>query len=528
MAQHDPKVIRSNFRGGVRTYYSYDDELYAGTFPEEWAHDHAPETGPKDCENCRDHGFWNGVFMLYCANCAIHVYKGTRGKGASGPGEEFDIPKNRGFDSAFDTYLYNVNLHDVGDTDFHDSIAEIVNRYASEFIHRNPRDVLAAFARMNDELRGNGDGDGEREEYVEYRIDTNSFTEVSEFGRSPTLTFGSRLALNGTHEHMTDHNEERMGYDYDIAAATADAAYDDADYPDQNEHVAEAGPSAFDWDESGRRRFYRMGYDEYRMDYDSDDDANEYDVDDDDEYDRRRNCHDSRTVCYDSDNEHTRHRYQQYIPSKDECVLNPLTPENERERYTYTESEPEQPSSPPTSSGQNVRQDSVYQHNGPHTATSEDDFDYFWNSGQSVEQYRRDQGIKYYGGYEEAHSLNTQESVPEPDMPFEPETETESCVFSEREPELDEAVHCMICENTKFTCACDEDLIHQSVFCYTCENPRYICNCSEESRNQTHYCLHCTKVKYQCICVGENSVYLRVARKYCIQQCSVPDDEEEI
>ena len=86
----------------------------------------------------------------------------------------------------------------------------------------------------------------------------------------------------------------------------------------------------------------------------------------------------------------------------------------------------------------------------------------------------------------------------------------------------------MICENTKFTCACDEDLIHQSVFCYTCENPRYICNCSEESRNQTHYCLHCTKVKYQCICVGENSVYLRVARKYCMQQCSVPDGEEEI
>ncbi len=70
MAQHDPQVIRSSFRGCVRTYYSYDDELYAGTFPEEWAKDHAPETGPKECENCRDHGFWNGVFMLYCANCA--------------------------------------------------------------------------------------------------------------------------------------------------------------------------------------------------------------------------------------------------------------------------------------------------------------------------------------------------------------------------------------------------------------------------------------------------------------------------
>ena len=393
MAQFNALEIRSSFRGCVRTYYSYDDELYAGTFPEEWAKDHAPETGPKECENCRDHGFWNGVFMLYCANCAIYVYEGTRGKGASGPGEEFDIPKNRGFESAFDTYLYNVNLHDVGDTDFCDSLANAVNRYASEFIHRNPRDVLAAFARMNDELYGKDKhadededkGEGEYEDDVGYFIDTN-----------------------GT--HMTD--ELFSKYD-------------------------------------------GKGYSEVDIDYVIA--ANN----------RRQAEEDCRTM-------------------------------------------------------------------------NRDDFDYYWNSGESVEQYYRDIGESLTRVTDSAMSrrldedkclLNTHqsmvedvpESVPEHEMCLDDSdsdsySDSDSDSDTDQDMPLDETVHCMICENTKYCCACDEDVIHQSVFCYTCENPKYNCNCSEESRNQTHYCLDCTKVKYNCICVGENSVYMRIARKYCMQQ----------
>ena len=452
MAQYDPKVIRSSFRGCVRTYYSYDDELYAGTFPEEWAMDHAPETGPKDCENCRNLCF-NGVFLGYCGNCAIHVYNGTRCKGFISPGVELHNSYNHDYDSAFDLYLYEVNLHDVGDTDIHDTMAEIINRYASEFIHRNPRDVLAAFARMNDELCGNGDS--ECKECVEYSIDTN-----------------------GTHEHMTDHNEERMGYDYDIAAATADAAYDDADYPDQNEHVAEAGPSAFDWDESGRRRFYRMGYDEYRMDYDSDADA-DADADADE-------------LCG-----------QGYGQVDIDYVIDV---HNRRQSNEVCETSVKYSGPRPFDDGD----DDVNDTEDIGLSMPEEDFDYLWD--WNAEQNRQDLSV------EPACSMNTQESVPEPDMPLD-ESDAETDTETEPDVPLDETVHCMICENTKYNCACDEDIIHQSVFCYTCENPRYVCECDEESRNKTHYCLHCEKVKYNCICVDENSVYMRVARKYCMQHC---------
>jgi len=189
MAQYDPKVIRSFHRGSgcVRTYYSYDDELYAGTFPEEWAMDHAPGTGPKDCENCRDAGGWNGVFLGYCGNCAIYEYNGTRCKGFISPGVELHNSYNHDYDSAFDLYLYEVNLHDVGDTDIHDSMAETINRYADEFIHLNPRDVLAAFERMNDELYGNNESRDD-DDLVDYFIDTNG---------TNSSTGANRLFANG-------------------------------------------------------------------------------------------------------------------------------------------------------------------------------------------------------------------------------------------------------------------------------------------------------------------------------------------
>ena len=343
MAQFNALEIRPSFRGCVKTYYSYDDELYAGTFPEEWAKDHAAETGPKDCDNCRDNGCWNGVFMLYCANCAIHVYEGTRGKGASGPGEEIDIPENRGFESAFDTYLYNVNLHDVGDTDFCDSLANAVNRYASELIHRNPRDVLASLKRMNDELYGEGEYEDEGQGQCDYEDDVDYFIDT-----------------NGT--HMTD--ELFSKYD-------------------------------------------GQGYSEVDIDYVIA--ANN----------RRQAEEDCRTM-------------------------------------------------------------------------NRDDFDYYWNSGESVEQYYRDIGesvklirhpsTEFSRVTDSAMSrsldenqclLNTQESmvedvpesVPEHDMLLD-ESDTDSDSDTEPDMPLDETVHCMICENTKYCCACDEDVIYEKVFGY--------------------------------------------------------------
>lgn len=135
MAQYDPLIVRSFYRKGKICYYSYDDELYASTFPEEWVENHLDGTGPKECGNCAYYGSWNGVFIGYCCNCAIHDYCGTRGRGFIHPGHELvasrdvsgddwmsEDESNQEIPSAFDTYLKDVNHCDIGDVDFNNSI----------------------------------------------------------------------------------------------------------------------------------------------------------------------------------------------------------------------------------------------------------------------------------------------------------------------------------------------------------------------------------------------------------------------
>jgi len=120
MAQFNPKEFVYHYRNGKPAYYSYDGELYCGTFPEEWVLDHFPDTGPRECGNCAYYGSWNGVFLGYCANCAI-VYNGERGHGFIDIGREGDGSWD--FPSVFDTYLKDVSPDDVGDKDFMDSFA---------------------------------------------------------------------------------------------------------------------------------------------------------------------------------------------------------------------------------------------------------------------------------------------------------------------------------------------------------------------------------------------------------------------
>jgi len=131
MAQYNLK--EQLFCGDRHNYYSYDEELYTGTFPLEWAETHLPLTGPKECGNCRFFGSWNGVFIGYCINCAIYQYKGQRGSGFIGNGVEYKITNNdwrdlleeyqteQGVPSIFETYLKNIKMDDIGDKDFIDS-----------------------------------------------------------------------------------------------------------------------------------------------------------------------------------------------------------------------------------------------------------------------------------------------------------------------------------------------------------------------------------------------------------------------
>lgn len=148
-----------------KTFYSYDDELYAKCFPIEWARNHCPGTGPKDCKDCVKNGCWNGVFVGYCVKCA-NVYEiiaqiseyDIEGGGRVQPiykykynpttqemdycfNEEEQEQKGRGcgFDrgildgentwidnpkAAMNTYLANVKLDDIGDKDMFDSALE--------------------------------------------------------------------------------------------------------------------------------------------------------------------------------------------------------------------------------------------------------------------------------------------------------------------------------------------------------------------------------------------------------------------
>lgn len=123
MAQFNPTEFVYHYRNGKPAYYSYDEELYCGTFPTVWAENHLPGTGPKECGNCACYGSWNGVFLGYCANCAVYEYNGERGRGLIDVGTEFYNDFVSEFPSIFGTYLLGFTPDDVGDKDFMDSAA---------------------------------------------------------------------------------------------------------------------------------------------------------------------------------------------------------------------------------------------------------------------------------------------------------------------------------------------------------------------------------------------------------------------
>lgn len=107
-----------HYRKGNRVFYSYDEELYCATFPEEWARNHLAGTGPKDCKVCACVGSWNGAFIGYCVGCC-QKYFGKRGRGLISYGKEINNDKT--IPSIFETYLKDVDPYDVGDTDYMDT-----------------------------------------------------------------------------------------------------------------------------------------------------------------------------------------------------------------------------------------------------------------------------------------------------------------------------------------------------------------------------------------------------------------------
>jgi len=90
--------------------YLYDYQWYHEKFPEEWATCHEEGTGPGQCGNCADYGSVNGIFIGYCANCAMYVYEGARGRGFIDVGVENSDNDVLEFASVFDTYLKDVDI----------------------------------------------------------------------------------------------------------------------------------------------------------------------------------------------------------------------------------------------------------------------------------------------------------------------------------------------------------------------------------------------------------------------------------
>lgn len=79
-------------------------------------------TGPNHCNNCRDYGFYNGVFIGYCLNCATE-FENKRGNGLTDvAGVElnehmvaFDLTYFQKKNSIWNTYLKGVSLQEIGD-----------------------------------------------------------------------------------------------------------------------------------------------------------------------------------------------------------------------------------------------------------------------------------------------------------------------------------------------------------------------------------------------------------------------------
>jgi hypothetical protein len=182
-------IIRYN-EDGLASYYSYDDKFYSIHFPKKWAKDHAEGTGPKMCENCEHHGSWNGVFIGYCANCAPHIYEGTRGRGMIGIGREFNEEHVREYPSMKETYFKNVNLDDVGDTWIFDSRLYLEDLGESSGDEEEQNETFTIDVEEDEDYESDefsigpyDDLDGMRrkfEDYVEYGVSRNDY----EYGSS--------------------------------------------------------------------------------------------------------------------------------------------------------------------------------------------------------------------------------------------------------------------------------------------------------------------------------------------------------
>jgi hypothetical protein len=59
-------------------FYIKDGVKYILYFPEEWF-PHIDNSGPIHCEQCKNTGMVNDIFVFYCSDCLLNVYNNKRG-----------------------------------------------------------------------------------------------------------------------------------------------------------------------------------------------------------------------------------------------------------------------------------------------------------------------------------------------------------------------------------------------------------------------------------------------------------------
>jgi hypothetical protein len=100
------------------------------------------KTGPEDCFNCRNFGYYNGVFISYCMNCAGEFDKYYRGNGMIEEGveineemEALDLSNFNKETSIWNTYLKDVTLNEIGDVglkEYHDMYKDLPDLLSPE------------------------------------------------------------------------------------------------------------------------------------------------------------------------------------------------------------------------------------------------------------------------------------------------------------------------------------------------------------------------------------------------------------
>ena len=185
MFQLNPKEFYYVFKNGKKKYYIHNFELYTSCFPEEWASNHVRGTGPKDCDNCKEYGSLNEVFIGYCSNCAFYEYKGKRGRGFISYGVENTSNDVKKFSSVFKTYLKNINLENVGNMNADDISTATYDVESNSFdIKNNPYDYAIAFIDKN--------VNGEKEQDIlEKKNEENCSNHIlqDDFNDSDSLTY---------------------------------------------------------------------------------------------------------------------------------------------------------------------------------------------------------------------------------------------------------------------------------------------------------------------------------------------------